>query len=865
MVGLASVLALAPARVAAAGVTAPTGRMLTPAGTSVEAGSFPGDALYAPPSSTRPNGSVFVADAGENPDTLLTYDPAALAVTQTLGLSSGTGNVPDAQSGHLALSPDGATLYASGGQSGTLHELTATAAPVEINRFVLGQYISGIAPSRDGVHVYVAEPLEQCDPHADNAKGCHVVDVNTSDGSSTTLTVGSMPDAVATATVPGRTHEVLAVAERDAASVRIIDAATNATLTEIATGRHPVALRFVAGGTHLLVLDSLDDDLVDIRTSDWAIVDRLALGGPDGLGAGPSALTASSDGGSVYVAASADNAVVVIHQDSGGGHVVSGRIPTGEYATAVQLDAGAANLFITAGKGVYGSGTTTDGGGTLARVTVPDAATLASYAAQVSADNRWNQLVCNGSPAPAIQHVVYVIRENKTFDEDLGDVAGGNPLDLANVMYPQVYTPNLHALAQRYAVLRGFYADEEVSDTGHQFLMGGVANDWVERLTHQSYAIHFAPRQGAELGDHNDILNSPSNYLLDLALQSGISFRDYGEFYRTNQAGSGVAVTAALESHIARDYPGFGFDTNTADTARITTGIPTDPTKVPWLTHFTADVANGTFPQLEVVYLPEDHTGGNASGGTPGAQVAGSDLATGQLISAISHSPYWGSTAILLTEDDPQSGTDSVDPHRTVGLVVSPWAKENVQSVTHYDNDSMLQMVERLVGLRPLTEFDATAAPMDDLFIAPAATPDLRPYDAVTPSPPPGTTATKAAYRQLVGQLLGPSPDWSNVSPIVQHRLQVLSLTGHDPGAAAGATAPGQVAAGQSNAPREAVSPAPESTSMTPAKRATAACAPAASVPETSLTPVFPLAALGVVLATVVRRRFRSAAAPRIR
>lgn len=767
----------------------PTARAISPAGTMVAAGDFPAAAVLSPA------GILYVVDAGEMPNQLNSFDTAA-AMAATTVLPTGpiqTNAAPYAQSGGIALSSDGKTLYTGGGRLGIIRAYSASAVPAMTATYTIGpsstydNFVAGIAVSHDGRYLYAALPFKD---GAIDRKGRAIARVDTRDSSIVMATVGLQPLQVVDGFIRRGHREVVAVANRDDGTVSILDARTLAAVATVATGRQPAAMTFVDGGTHLLVVDTLDDELVDIQTATWHVVGRVALyaPGPLGPGAAPSALAVSRNGRTVYVALSADNALAVVQRTPGTGRsasrpgtmILTGRIPTATYPTAVVLDEAKGMLYVTCGKGVDGPTPGPPAGTPVLQVSQPNMgssglgvagvveniplvtarADLSTYSAMVATNNNWSVGVVSATIPATVTHVVYIIRENKTYDEEFGDLAGGDP---TNCMYCQV-TPNAHALASRFALLEAFYANEEVSDTGHQVVMGGVANDFVERFTQQSYNLDGAPRPGSELGNNADTLWAPGDYLLDDALVHGISFRDYGEFYRVNQKVDGPAVTPALDAHIVHAFPGFGFDPNTPDTKRVAY----------WNKDFQSDVANNTFPSLEVIYLPEDHTTSSVNP-LPQQQVADSDLATGRIVDAISHSRYWGSTAIFLTEDDPQSGIDHIDEHRTIGLVISPWVKAG-NVTARYDQDGMLRTVERTLGLPPMTEFDATAPPMDALFNQ--KTPDLTPYDVVTPTVPLPSGAAQAAVKKLALTLLGAHPSPGQITPNAQLQIQWLATHG---------------------------------------------------------------------------------------
>ena len=771
---LLAALAPAAAAPAASPIVLSNGRTITPAGTMTSAGDFPATILRAP------NGVAYVSDAGEGANLLLGFN-GSVPVGSTLPIAFSTGAAPYAQSGSISLSPDSKTLFVGGGTSRAVHVYdVSTGVPVPSTTFTLPVDFAGdVAAGTDNQTVFATNPF---DGSAHNDKGHTLIRANKDGSNITSLRVGNSALGLAVADVPG-SGETVAVANRDDGTLSIVDGAAMRVLHTIPTGRQPAALVFSPDRTRLMVLNSLDDNLMVFSTSTWLPVDTLNLGMGPGLGAAPSAIALSPDGKTAYAVLSGDNAVAVLSLHLNHWRV-AGYIPTAWYPTGVTLDAAGGRLLVTNGKGtgqetgvppglpVSGSMQPVAPGpsalglsGTLEDIALPTPAELATYTAEVAIDNR-SQGTSAGAVAAAcppsanlarIQHVVYVIRENKTYDQEFGDLPGGDP---AGLMYGRPVTPNAHALAEQYALLTNFYDQEEVSDTGHQAAMGAAVNDWTMRFSQQAYGTDFGPRQGAELGNDSSILWDPANYLFDLALAHGVSFRDYGEFYRRDQSAADGPVSAALGQHVVKAFPGFGFDPATPDTKRIAF----------WRTQFAEDLASGTFPQLEVVYLPEDHTTDGAPDAQGIQQVADSDVATGQLVETLSHSRYWGSTAVFLTEDDPQSGVDHVDQHRSLALVVSPYVKQQ-QSAAHYDQVGMLRTIEEILGLPPLTEFDATARPMDDLF---GATPRTDTFSTLAPTAHAVSPALAAQVRALARQRLGAHPDLANISP--RDQLDILWL-----------------------------------------------------------------------------------------
>lgn len=773
LITLVLTLAGASVKVTTNGLPTPSNRTLMPAGTMVSAGDFPAAAVLSSDRSI-----IYVSDAGQTTNYLNAFNVATMAATFVAPAIYGGAASPTAQSGSIVLSPNGKTLYIGSGTTGGIGAFTASAAPTQSMSYTVGSYVGGVAVGRSGRYLYAAEPFDVARGYQ---KGDILARVDTVTRAVITTTVGQTPFALVDGVIRRGRREIVAVANRDDGTLSIVDARTLTTIKTVPVGRQPVMLTFVDGGTHLLVLDTLDDQLVDVETATWRVAGRVNLSGPKGVGAGPSAFTVSRDGHTVYVALSGDNAVGVVQRGGGSGRAAArpsamklvGRIPTADYPSALALDETMGKLYVTCAKGIYNpvqtppgpgvpvpptpvtdrgpSGTGTSG--VLETIPLPAShAQLDAYSAQVAAADLWNTSTPVSTIPTTITHVIYIIRENKTYDEEFGDEPGGSP---AGLIYGRQITPNTHALADRFGLLQSFYGAEEVSDTGHQIVMGSVSNDWVERITQQAYGIDAGPNQDSEDGKASDMLWAPSNYLLDDAAAHGVAFKDYGEFYRQSQAKNGPgatptlefgpALTPALDSGVVYNAPGFGFDLNTKDTVRAAF----------WKTRFEQDVANNTVPPLQVIYLPTDHTSSGASGRLPQDEVSDNDQATGAILDALSHSPYWGSTAVFLTEDDTQSGIDHIDKHRNIGLVVSPYVKAGAVTA-HYDQAGMLRTIEEILGIPPLTEFDATSPPMDALFNQ--TTPDLTPYTAISPTVPAVTALVKSEVSRLSARLLGKHP-----------------------------------------------------------------------------------------------------------
>ncbi|MCM3877763.1 MAG: hypothetical protein NEA02_15260, partial [Thermoanaerobaculia bacterium] len=366
--------------------------------------------------------------------------------------------------------------------------------------------------------------------------------------------------------------------------------------------------------------------------------------------------------------------------------------------------------------------------GSVSRVEVPSAAALATLTARAYANRRPGargaapvkaSAVVPAAPGGAspIKHVVYVIRENRTYDQVLGDLPQGNG-DPSLVIFGRDVTPNAHALAEEFVLFDNLYCDAEVSADGHNWSMGAYATDFVEKL----WPPMYGGKAFTYLFEGNDAAAFPTNgYLWDAAARAGLTLRNYGEFVGVaaemtpEKLTFSTGMAGALKGNTCPFYP--GFDMDVLDNARVDI----------FLKEFRGFVKAKEMPRLTIVRLGNDHTAGTKKGErTPRAMVAENDVALGRLVEAISRSPFWKDTAIFVIEDDAQNGSDHVDAHRTVGFVISPFTRrKGAVDSTMYSTVSMLRTMELILGLPPLSQHDASATPMTNAFVD---TPDPTPF-----------------------------------------------------------------------------------------------------------------------------------------
>ncbi len=434
--------------------------------------------------------------------------------------------------------------------------------------------------------------------------------------------------------------------------------------------------------------------------------------------------------------ANADNNDVAVVDVSGPQSAVKGFIPTGWYPSALAVSPDGKKLFVGTGKGLRfdANGFVKNGkpgfkyinsllAGTLSIVDVPDQAALSTYTAQVLR-NAPQPVARAGTREDAealralkrIHHVLFVIRENRTYDQVFGDMGRGNS-DPTLVMFGRNVTPNAHALADEFVLLDNTYCNGEVSEDGHQWCNGAYANDFVERAYVNSYSGRGEPK-----GD-DGIADSPAGYMWDNCRNHGKSYRSYGEFTSfTSDPNSPPKFNGiqGLEGHASLAWSQYEHgDDYGRDYQKVNVFI--DDLK--------QAEKKGAWYDYMVMSLGEDHTSGLAPGKhTPFASVGSNDLGLGKMIEAISHSRFWKDTAVFVIEDDAQNGPDHVDAHRTAALVVSPYVKRNALDSTMYSTSSLIKTMELILGLPPMTQYDQRATPM---FASFTSKPDFSSYQAV--------------------------------------------------------------------------------------------------------------------------------------
>jgi len=329
-----------------------------------------------------------------------------------------------------------------------------------------------------------------------------------------------------------------------------------------------------------------------------------------------------------------------------------------------------------------------------------------------------NPIPLRPGEATPLKYCIYVVKENRTYDQVLGDMPEGNG-DPSLCLFPEEVTPNHHQLAREFVLLDNFYVESEVSADGHEWSMGAYATDFVEKMWPLSYGHNASGKFPFPAEGNFEIAYPASGYLWDRAKEAGVTYRSYGEFVANGRTPTSPGRTRVknLQGHFDPYYR--GFDLAYADVKRAD--------------RFASELrryeSEGDMPQLQIVRLPNDHTRGVSRDTlTPRAYVADNDLALGRLVEAVSHSKFWAQTAIFVVEDDAQNGPDHVDAHRTIAFVISPYTKRKFVDSTLYSTTSMLRTMELILGMKPMTQFDAAARPMYPAF---QAQPNFSPFTAL--------------------------------------------------------------------------------------------------------------------------------------
>ena len=723
------------------GTCLPTGVCLDPAGQSSDAGNMP-LAVVSSPEADR----LVLSLNGWRQQGIQVLDAQTGKIVQTI-------SQPSAFVG-LAFSNDGHTLYASGGNEDVIYRYSwRDKQATLIDTIILAQkeprkdgtrFPAGLALSHDDKYLFVAENLGDTLAVVELASKRVVQRFRTE----------TYPYAV----VVSPTNEVF-VSAWGGNTVSVFSSGRGVLRDRgrIKVGRHPSALLLNKNGSRLFVASASTSSIAVVDTKTLRVLTTLRDPPPAGPNQGttPNALALSDDGLQLYVAEADNNAVAVFQLKPRGADRLIGRIPVGWYPAALLLQRG--SLFVVNGKGrgtrsnpqfptpdvalADGSTAYTLGqlNGTITKLStelMPTA--LPALTRRVERANNWDNTQSGNRAFPPFKHVIYIIKENRTYDQVFGDMSIGDG-DESLVYFPRAISPNHHALAERFGLFDHFFCNAEVSSQGHVWSTAAYVTDYGEKTIPSLYSDRRSPI------DRDDVDEPAAGYLWDAAIRKGITLRNYGEFGEAipnNNKQEPVryrATKSALDRFTSREYP--AYDLTIRDQVRADV----------WLKEFQEFVRLGNLPALQIMHLPGDHTsGGRAGRPTPMAHMADNDLALGRLVQAVSHSAYWKDTVFFVLEDDAQDGPDHIDSHRSVLLVISAYNRSGV--IRRFVNTTdVLATVEEILGLVKLSKFDHYRRSLREIF---TDTPDLTPYVALKSEQPldelnPPKSPTAQASREL--------------------------------------------------------------------------------------------------------------------
>lgn len=673
-----------------------------------------------------PAGDTLYVTAGNGRVSLLSDRDGAWKSVGTLAVEPAGARPPRGQPANpqptgIAVAPDGKRIYVALSVRNAVAELDVAGLAVT-RTFPVGVCPYRILLSPDGGMLYVAN------------RG------------------GAVPPAEADGTELSAGTPVRVDRRTDAAlrgSLSVVNLATGAS-TDVPVGRQPSGLTLSRDGRTLYVANSDGDDLSLVDTASRRETGRLALRPPrdPGFGQMPTAVALSADGRRLWVACGGANAVAAV--DLAPGPRVAGWFAAGWYPVAVAAG-GDGRLYVASTKGIGARPAGRTGGlgvhdsvGTVQFVAPGDLADIAAQTRRVATNNRWRptlQARRGRKPVPVpervgepsvFRHVVYIIKENHTYDSTLGDMPEGNG-DASLTLFGERITPNHHALAREFVLLDNTYTSGTNSADGHQWTSSSVANGYMEQ--NYSANVRSYPYNGGD-----PLAYSPAGFLWNAAAAKGVSVRVYGEFVNRPRIVGPDPGRRPTWKELWDDYrSGAGRYQITADTDNVALrpflhprfiGFPSIVSDQWRADQFLADLnafeKSGTMPSLCILLLPNNHTSGTSPGmPTPRAAVADNDLAMGRIVDRISHSRFWRETLILIIEDDSQLGLDHVDGHRTLAFCVSPYTRRGAVVHEPYNHTSLVRTMGLVLGLPPMNRFDRTGQPMTACF---ANRPDWRPF-----------------------------------------------------------------------------------------------------------------------------------------
>ncbi|MGL6073604.1 MAG: alkaline phosphatase family protein [Fimbriiglobus sp.] len=666
----------------------------------------------------------------------------------------------------LALDKAESKVWWSGGGSGLMH--TFDLAEAVLKKTSKPEPETGKLSREELAKLLEKEPAAagfRSGMYLDEAKGLlYSLDINQSQmhiidtkaGTTKTVKLTGRPYDI----IASKNGAVLYISDWAGRQVLVFNPADQSIVARIPVGEHPNQLRLHPTDERIFVTCASTNTVAVIDGVRGIVTETISTTlfplAPEG--STPCASAISPDGKTLYVANADNNCVAVVDISEPSKSKVSGFIPTGWYPTALAVSADGKNILVGVGKGLQSKanpnftpeelkktekddvkavarrimpypyiGTTMSGA--LSVVPVPDEKTLREMTAMVYRNCPYSDSQLTTAPHPVktaipnkvgdaspIKYVVYIIKENRTYDQVFGELKQGNG-DPSLTLFGRPVTPNHHKLAEEFVLLDNLYCNGQVSRDGHPWSTMAYHTDYIARDWHLTYSR----RKGVDDDELGNLQNGPSGHIWDACRRKGIPYRSYGEYGKRVSDGQGgfkmEGRVPGLVGHMSAEY---GIKGKENAKAR-----DTDNAAV-FIKEYDEFVKAKTMPNFIIMSLGEDHTTGTTPGTfTPKACVASNDLALGQLVEHISKGPLWKETAIFVIEDDAQNGPDHVDAHRTVGLVISPYTKRKFVDSTQYSTVSMIRTMELILGLAPLSQYDAAARPMFNSF---TDTADVTPY-----------------------------------------------------------------------------------------------------------------------------------------
>jgi YVTN family beta-propeller protein len=714
-------------------VTLPNGWALTPIGRSFPLGDLPLNMIVS-----KSKQLMAVTNNGQSTQSIQLINPITEKVLDS--------KIIERSWYGLAFSADEKKLYASGGHNNRIEIFS-----IENNKLILSDSIvlgkkwpNKISPA--GIAIDDSKQLLYIVTREDNQ--LYIVDLKNKQ-----IIHKQALDGEAYACVLSPNQQFLYISCWGCDKVYQFSTSERKILAEIPVGDNPNEMVLNKKGNILYVANANDNSVSVINTKEQKVIEILNVAlYPDAPnGSTTNGLALSTDEKTLYVANADNNCLAVYDVSKPIQSKSKGFIPVGWYPTNVKVVGN--KIFVTNGKGfsskanVYGpnpfankqivlhhegdpnkpKGVEYIGGlfmGTMSVINIPSPKQMSVYSQVVYQNTPYNKVKEKivqgeaGNPIPRrvgdkspIKYVFYVIKENRTYDQVLGDMKEGNG-DPRLTLFGENITPNQHALARNFVLLDNFYVDGEVSMDGHNWTMGAYATDFLEK----SWVSSYGGRGGSYDGEGNrKVANNKGGFFWDHAKKAGVSFRSYGEFVDNYKANIPV-----LEGNFCKYFT--GYNNSVMDTTRF----------YQWKRDFDSLLAINKVPQFNSVRFSNDHTEGLKLGRpTPYAHVADNDFAVGLFVEYLSKSPIWKETAIFIVEDDAQNGADHVDAHRSIAFVAGGFVKRGYVDHTMYSTSSALRTMELILGIPPMSQYDAAATPMWRCF---TSTPNLNSYTALMPS-----------------------------------------------------------------------------------------------------------------------------------